>query len=113
MSDTPDLSMLFQMMKDNNIDISSFMQNAGASNNHDAGNLGGASSSNIDMETMMKFMNIINSVNSSNSSASANLLYALKPFLRDSKKEKIDQYATFIKMSSVLSEMNKSGGDKF
>ena len=42
-----------------------------------------------DMETMMKIMKIINSMNSSENNASTNLLYSLKPFLRDSKKDKI------------------------
>ena len=50
-------------------------------------------------------------MNSNTNNPSADLLYSLKPFLRDSKKEKVDQYIKFLKMSSVISEMNKPGGD--
>lgn len=64
-----------------------------------------------DMETMMKIMKIMNSINSNTNNPSANLLYSLKPFLRESKKEKIDQYVNFLKISSIISEINKSGGD--
>jgi hypothetical protein len=53
----------------------------------------------------------MNSLNSNTPNPSANLLYSLKPFLRDSKKEKVDQYIKFLKLSSIISEINKSGGD--
>ena len=64
-----------------------------------------------DMETMMKIMKVMNSLNSNAPNPSADLLYSLKPFLRDSKKEKVDQYIKFLKISSIISEINKSGGD--
>lgn len=64
-----------------------------------------------DIETMMKIAKIMSKINSNTNSPSAELLYSLKPFLRDSKKEKIDQYIKFLKMSSVISELNKPGGD--
>ena len=63
------------------------------------------------METMMKIAKIMKAMNSNTNNPSADLLYSLKPFLRDSKKEKVDQYIKFLKMSSVISEMNKPGGD--
>ena len=62
-------------------------------------------------QTMMKIMKLMNSINSNQSNASTNLLYSLKPFLRDSKREKVDQCINFLKMSSIISEINKSGGD--
>lgn len=66
-----------------------------------------------DMETILKMMQIIKSLNSNQNNASANLLNSLKPFLRDSKKNKVDQYIKFIKLSNIISEFNnKSGGDE-
>lgn len=59
-----------------------------------------------DMETMMKIMKVMNAMKSGENSPSTNLLNSLKPFLRDSKKEKVDQYIKFIKLSNVISEMN-------
>ena len=137
MSDMPDLSSLFGMLNDKGIDINNLMQNLSKNNNlsqnnttNDVPNLNDIlnnvspnknsneynTSPNSDfqmpdMETMMKIMKLMNSINSNKESPSANLLYSLKPFLRDSKKEKVDQYVKFLKISSVLSEINKSGGD--
>ena len=59
-----------------------------------------------DFETMMKIMRVVNTIKSGENNASTNLLNSLKPFLRDSKKEKIDQYIKFIKISNALSEIN-------
>ena len=64
-----------------------------------------------DMETMMKFAKMMSAMNSRKNHAETNLLYALKPFLRGSKKEKLDQYVEVLKISSLLNEMNQSGGD--
>ena len=130
MGDMPDLSSLLGMLNNKGIDLNSIMSNL--SNNSNPNNSNQNNTSNIndfkntpnqdsnensnfqmpDMETMMKIMKIMNSLNSNTPNPSANLLYSLKPFLRDSKKEKIDQYINFLKISSVISEINKSGGDK-
>ncbi len=91
----PDLSTLLQMMKDNHIDLTNFSQ-------------GG---SEPDAETMMKMLKVISAMNTSQNNASTNLLYALKPFLRDSKQKKVEQYAQLLKLSSIMEEINKSGGD--
>ena len=50
-----------------------------------------------DMETMMRIMNIMNAMNLPENNASANLLNSLRPFLRESKQDKVDQYIKFIK----------------
>ena len=116
MSSMPDLSVLMQMMQEKNIDFSSFIEqlNHGTIPNSDSymDSSANLNSSTLDPETMLKMMQLMQAINSSSNSASTNLLYALKPFLRDSKKEKVDQCANFLKMSTVLQEMNKSGGDK-
>ena len=65
-----------------------------------------------DMETMMRIMKVMNSMNSPQNNASANLLNSLRPFLRDSKKEKLDQYVKMVKISNVISELNHLGGEE-
>lgn len=65
-----------------------------------------------DMETMLKIMKVMNAVKSGENNPSTNLLNSLKPFLRDSKREKVDQYIKFIKISNVLSEMNNEENNK-
>lgn len=68
--------------------------------------------SNIDMETILKIKKIMSKMSSNQPSPRSNLLMSLKPYLKDSKKEKIDQYIQFMNMASVFEELNrKTGGD--
>ena len=112
----PDLSVLMQMMQDKNVDVSSMMEMLHQNSSHeDASSSETTPNSHVDapdMDTMVKMMKLMQAMNSSDASASANLLYALKPFLRDSKKEKVDQCANFLKISRILQEWNQSGGGK-
>ena len=64
--------------------------------------------SKIDMNMMMKISSLLNNMNSKNDPRS-NLIYSLKPYLRDSKKEKIDQYANLLnltKMADLFKDTN-------
>ena len=42
----------------------------------------------------------------------ANLLLSLKPYLKDSRKDKVDQYIKLFGMSKVMELFNSSGGEK-
>ena len=64
---------------------------------------------NIDINTIMKMKSIMEKMNSANDPRS-NLLVSLKPYLRDNKKEKLDQYANlinFAKIAEFLKNDNK------
>lgn len=64
--------------------------------------------SNIDMNTIMKMKNIMEKLNNSNDPRS-NLLNSLKPYLRENRKEKLNQYANlmnFAKIAEVLKSEN-------
>ena len=64
--------------------------------------------SKIDMNTMMKISSMLNNINNKDDPRT-NLIYSLKPYLRDSKKEKIDQYANLLnitKMADLFKNMN-------
>ena len=65
-----------------------------------------------DMETMMKITQIMKAMNSKENNAGTNLLYSLKPFLRKSKQDKLSQYANILKISSVISELNKNNSNE-
>lgn len=67
--------------------------------------------SNIDMATIMKIKNIMSKVNSNKDDPKSNLLTSLKPYLRDSKKEKLDKYMKFMNLTSVIEVFNNIGGD--
>ena len=76
-------------------------QNTNTSNNFDF--------SNIDMNTILKMKSIMEKMNTSNDPRS-NLLYSLKPYLREERKGKVDQYANLLnvaKIAELLKNDNK------
>lgn len=67
--------------------------------------------SNIDMNTILKMKSIMEKMNNSNDSRS-NLLQSLKPYLRETKQEKLDQYANLLKVANIAELMkNDKKGD--
>lgn len=61
-----------------------------------------------DMDTIIRISKIMQAMNFNENNAGTNLLYSLKPFLRKSKQDKLSQYANILKISSVISELNKN-----
>ena len=66
---------------------------------------------NIDIETIMKMQKIISTMNESKNDSRTNLLLSLKPYLKESRKSKIDQYIQFMKMEKIIEMFGNSGGD--
>ena len=67
--------------------------------------------SGIDFETIMRMKTIIDKMNTKDDPRS-NLLQSLKPYLKDSRKSKIDQYIQLMNMSKVMDVFPFMGGDK-
>lgn len=66
---------------------------------------------NIDFETILKFKNMFEKMNSKDDPRSR-LLLALKPYLQDSRKEKIEQYIQLFNVSKIIDVFgHTSGGD--
>ena len=64
---------------------------------------------NIDMNTILKMKSVMEKMNNKNDPRS-NLLYSLKPYLREGRKEKLDQYANLLnvaKIAELLKNDNK------
>lgn len=78
--------------------------NNNTTNNNSANNTSNNSGFNIDVNTILKMKNIIESMNQKNDPR-ANLLYSLKPYLRDTKKDKLDQYVNLLNMTKVAELM--------
>ena len=55
---------------------------------------------NIDMETIIKISSAISQMNDKNDPRT-NLLYSLKPYLREQKKNKLDQYANLLNITKI------------
>ena len=69
-------------------------------------------SPNIDLNTMLKMKSVIDSMNQQQNDPRANLLRSLKPYLKPSRKEKIDQYIKLFNMGKVFEVLNPLGGEK-
>ena len=67
----------------------------------------------IDIETLMKMKTILDKLNHSpKDDPRANLLLSLKPYLKKSRKEKVDQYVKLLNMGKIIEVLNPdSGGD--
>ena len=65
---------------------------------------------NIDFETIMKMKSIIDKMNIKDDPRS-HLLESLKPYLKESRKSKIDQYIQLMNISRVMDVFPFSGGD--
>ena len=69
-----------------------------------------SSNSNIDFETIMKMKSMMEKLNNKDDPR-ANLLLSLKPYLKNSRKEKVDQYIKLFNMSKVLEAFGNSGNE--
>ena len=104
---SPDLNnILSQVSPDmiNNLGNMLNSNNQPNQNNSQNGNF------NLDMNTIMKMKSIMDNMNSKNDPR-ANLLYSLKPYLRDSKKDKLDQYVNLLNVSKIADIMNQNKND--
>ena len=114
----PDVLANFSSMMNNNNNNSNnnsnkTENNKDLNNNNSDNNTGNNNNSfnfnNIDMNTMLKMKSIFDKINTSNDPRS-NLLASLKPYLRDNKKQKLDEYANlinFAKIAEILKNDNK------
>ena len=85
------------------------LNNSNNSDNNTGNNNNSFNFNNIDMNTMLKMKSIFDKINTSNDPRS-NLLASLKPYLRDNKKQKLDEYANlinFAKIAEILKNDNK------
>ena len=70
-----------------------------------------SNSFNLDPQTLMKMTSIINNMNKKDNPGT-NLLHSLKPYLRDSRKNKLDQYSNLLNITRIAEAMkNDKKGD--
>ena len=84
------------------------MDNSNYSNNT---NFNNSSNSNINMETIMKMQNVFSNMQNNKDDDMSKLLISLKPYLRDAKKDKIDDYIKLIlmgKMTKIMENLNNN-----
>ncbi len=80
-------------------------------NNQEQREAEGNDASSIDFETIMKMKQVMDKMKGSGDDPRANLLRSLKPYLKESRKDKIDQYIKLFGMSKVMEVFNNTGGE--
>lgn len=68
----------------------------------------------IDMNTIMKMSSVLGKMNNSKDDPRSNLLNSLKPYLRDSKKGKLDNYMNLLnvaKIAEIMKDNNKENNN--
>lgn len=118
----PEMIQNFSSMMQNTgaSDQSSNQNNAQNSNQHvnseprqNYSNQGSFDFSSIDMNTILKMKSVMEKMNNKNDPR-ANLLYSLKPYLREERKNKLDQYANLLnvaKIAELLKNDNKENNN--
>lgn len=98
------LSSLSDNNKNNNTDQESSRNNTNNARNE-------TENPNIDIETIMKMKQIMDKMKGNSNDPRANLLTSLKPYLKESRKDKVDQYIKLFNMSKVMEIFNNTGGE--
>lgn len=102
-----------EILKDKNIDLNNI---AGGNDTPPAED----SDFSLDIDTILKIKDIISKINQNQNCPRNKLLYSLKPYLENDKKEKLEQYIKIANLLSIIEnldlrltflEKNKQGYD--
>ena len=99
-------NMLSQVSPEMLNNLSSMLQSNTSQNSsyNNSSNSDSSNNFNIDPATLMKMTSLINNINKKDNPGN-NLLHSLKPYLRNSRKEKIDQYANLLNITRIADAM--------
>ena len=70
-----------------------------------------SNSFNIDMNTMLKMKQVMDSINSNKDDPRTNLLLSLKPYLKDSRRKKVEQYIKLFGIEKAFQAFDFLGGE--
>ena len=108
---------ILNSMNNNTNNSNNTSNNSNINSNNNSQNSNQNSSSNnpfgdFDMNTILKMQKIMSSMNNDKQADyRTNLLMSLKPYLKESRKGKVDQYVQLMKMGKIFEIMNPLGGD--
>ena len=113
-----DLSNIFEKFNINKDSISPEMVdnimnmiNNNSSINSSSNSNTSSNSTDIDIETILKMKSIMDKVNTKHDDPRSRLLNSLRPYLKDSRKSKLDQCIQLISMSKIIEILPFIGGD--
>lgn len=81
-----------------------------SSSNEDASN-SNSTTPDIDINTILKIKQIMDSMKTNKNDPRANLLISLKPYLKESRQKKVDQYIGLFGLGKAFEMFNSLGGE--
>lgn len=82
-----------------------------SSNNNSSDKSSDSASSEIDINTILKMKQVMDSINSNKDDPRTNLLLSLKPYLKESRQKKVDQYIKLFGIGKAFETFNFLGGE--
>lgn len=109
-------SQLSSILEKNNIDLNQVLENFNQSQKKEDNcqtndNTSSENSSSIDPEMILKIQKLLSLVNSNKNSKDEQLLKSLKPYMRQSRKDKIDQYIKLLHIMKLFENFQEMGGN--
>lgn len=96
------ISKFSEILKEKDIDFS----NIAGGDKPPAENSDNQNNFDLDINTIIKIKDIISKMNKSQDSPRNHLLYSLRPYLEETKKEKLDTYIKIANLLSVMENMD-------
>lgn len=100
------------ILKEKDIDLNNFTSGSNFNNNNnqnEACNTNTPSENSdfsLDIETILKIKDIISKINQNRDCPRNKLLHSLKPFLEETKQEKLEQYIKIANLLTILESQN-------
>ena len=93
--------------------LNSFKNSSNNSNSSSNEDSNGSNSTipDIDINTILKIKQVMESMNSNKNDPRSNLLMSLKPYLKESRKKKVDQYVKLFGLGKAFEMLNSLGGE--
>lgn len=108
----PDLlKQLSDILSEKDIDLNQILENFQSSSSDENTTNSKTDFSQIDPEMLLKLQKLLSLLNKNKDSNDEVLLKALKPYMRDSRKEKIDQYIKLLHILNLFEKFQEMGGN--
>lgn len=106
------LNNFSDILKEKDIDLNNILGGNNPPNDNENTN-DNSDDFSFDINTILKIKNIMSSMNSKKNNPRNQLLHSLKPYLEDTKKEKLEQYMKIANLLSVLDSLDENNSFNF
>ena len=115
------MNQINQILKNNDVpdelknivnNLKNSSNNKDNNSNEDKSSSDDSGSPELDINTILKMKQIMDSMNSNKNDPRTNLLLSLKPYLKESRRDKVDQYIKLFGLEKAFETFSSLGGEK-